>query len=144
MNEFKIEHKNPDGLFSPKVFSQMITVSGNARTIYIGGQNATNANGELIGQGDLELQTKQILKNIEIILASEEASFENLIKLNIYLLNGCNPHIGLKAFQEYIGEMQKPPLITVLFVSGFARPNCLIEIDGIAAVENDGGTSHLL
>ncbi|WCN39260.1 RidA family protein [Aneurinibacillus uraniidurans] len=136
MTDFKVEHKNPDFLFSSKIFSQMITVSGNAKTIYIGGQNATNAEGELVGQDDLELQTKQILKNIEIILASEQASFKDLIKLNIYLLNGCNPQIGLKAFQESIGVMENPPLITVLFVSGFARPGCLIEIDGIAAVES--------
>lgn len=137
MSEFKMEHKNPEGLFSTKVFTQMITVSGNARTIYIGGQNASNEKGELVGQDDLELQTRQVLKNIKIILTSEHAGFNNLIKLNIYLLNGCDPRIGLKAFQEYAGELQNPPLITVLFVSGFARPGCLIEIDGIAAVEND-------
>jgi enamine deaminase RidA (YjgF/YER057c/UK114 family) len=93
--------------------------------------------GELVGQGDLESQTRQVLKNIDIILASENADFKNLIKLNIYLLSGCDPRIGLKAFQEYVGKMQNPPLITVLFVSGFAHPGCLIEIDGIAAVDND-------
>lgn len=137
MSEFKMEHKNPNGLFSSKVFTQMITVSGNPKTIYIGGQNAVNEKGELVGKEDLELQTRQALKNIEIILTSENADYKNLIKLNIYLLNGCDPRIGLKAFQEYVGDMEKPPLITVLFVAGFARPGCLIEIDGIAAVEND-------
>ncbi|KPU43515.1 putative aminoacrylate peracid reductase RutC [Oxobacter pfennigii] len=137
MSEFKMKHNNPEGLFSSKVFTQMITVSGNAKTIYIGGQNAVNENGELVGQDDLELQTRQTLKNIGVILASEHASFKNLIKLNIYLLNGCDPRVGLEAFQEYAGEMKNPPLITVLFVAGLARPGCLIEIDGIAAVEND-------
>lgn len=44
MTDFKIEHKNPDGLFSSKAFSQAITVSGKAKTIYIGGQNAINSN----------------------------------------------------------------------------------------------------
>lgn len=44
----------------------MITVSGNAKTIYIGGQNAANEKGELVGQDNLELQTRQVLKNIEI------------------------------------------------------------------------------
>ena len=136
MSGYKMEHKNPEGLFSSKFFTQMITVSGNAKTIYIGGQNAANEKGELVGQDDLEPQTRQALKNIQIILASEHASFKNLVKLNIYLLNGCDPRIGLKAFQDYVGDMQNPPLITVLFVSGFARPDCLIEIDGIAVVED--------
>ncbi|WP_454055550.1 RidA family protein [Clostridium sp. Marseille-Q7071] len=58
--------------------------------MYIGGQNATNSKGELIGVGDLELQTKQALNNIVTILASENASFANLVKLNIYLFSGCD------------------------------------------------------
>ncbi len=136
MAGFKLEHKNPDGLFSSKVFSQMITVRGNAKTIYIGGQNAINANGELVGQDDLGLQTKQVLKNIGTILSSENASFTDLVKLNIYLLNGSSPQVGLKAFQEVVGMLENQPLITVLFVSGFAQPSCLIEIDGIAVVED--------
>jgi enamine deaminase RidA (YjgF/YER057c/UK114 family) len=136
MSVFKIEHKNPDGLFKSKAFSQAITVSGKAKTIYIGGQNAINSAGELIGAGDLYLQTKQALHNIATILASENATFDNLIKLNIYLVNGSDPSIGYKAFQEVAGILDNPPLVTVLFVSEFARPFCLLEIDGIAVVED--------
>lgn len=35
-------------------------------------------------------------------------------KLNIYLVDGCDPALGLKVFKETIGELKKPPLITVL------------------------------
>ncbi len=136
MGGFKMEHKNPEGLFVSKAFSQAITVSGKAKTIYIGGQNATNSKGELIGAGDLELQTKQALSNISIILATENASFADLVKLNIYLLSGCDPRTGFKAFQEVVGLLEKPPLVTVLFVAEFARPGCLLEIDGIAVIED--------
>jgi len=136
MSIFKVEHKNPEGLFLSKAFSQAITVSGKAKTIYIGGQNAINSAGDLIGAGDLELQTKQALNNIATILASENASFANLVKLNIYLLRGSDPRIGYKAFQEVAGLLDNPPLVTVLFVSEFARPSCLLEIDGIAVIED--------
>jgi len=44
---------------------QVVTVSGNAKTIYIGGQNAINSEGQLIGRDNLELQTKQVLENIK-------------------------------------------------------------------------------
>ena len=136
MSVFKVEHNNPEGLFVSSAFTQAITVSGNAKTIYISGQNATNSNGELIGTGDLELQTKQALNNIATILASENASFADLVKLNIYLLNGCDPRVGYQAFQEVVGLLDKPPLVTVLIVAGFARPGCLVEIDGIAVIED--------
>ncbi|MFS0838726.1 RidA family protein [Paenibacillus sp. 1P03SA] len=136
MSTFRMEHKNPDGLFVSKAFSQAITVSGNAKTIYIGGQNAINSAGELIGADNLELQTKQALNNIALILASEKATFANLVKLNIYLVSGSDPKIGYKAFQEVAGTLERPPLVTVLFVSKFARPSCLLEIDGIAVIED--------
>lgn len=137
MSRLRVEHKNPAGLFASRAFSQAVTVSGNAKTIYIGGQNAIDSEGRLVGQGDLELQTKQVLKNIETILASENAGFADLIKLNIHLLNGCDPQIGYKAFQESVGVLEKPPLVTVLFVAAFANPSYLVEIDGIAVVEDE-------
>ncbi|WP_025690887.1 RidA family protein [Paenibacillus zanthoxyli] len=137
MPTFKMKHINPEGLFKSKAFSQAITVTGKAKTIYIGGQNAINSKGELIGVGDLELQTKQALHNIKTILATENASFANLVKLNIYLVSGSDPLIGYKVFQEMAGSLDNPPLVTVLFVSEFAsRPTCLLEIDGIAVIED--------
>ncbi|WP_339296743.1 RidA family protein [Paenibacillus sp. FSL W7-1279] len=85
-----------------------MTVSGRAKTIYIGGQNAINSKGELIGNDDLELQTKQALHNIKTILAAENASFADLVKLNIYLVNGSDPLIGYKALQEMAGSLDNP------------------------------------
>lgn len=137
MSVSKIDYKNPEGLYSSNIFTQSITVSGNVKTIYFGGQNAADETGALVGGKNLELQARQVLRNIELILASEKADFSNLIKLNIYLLNGCDPRIGLRVFEEYIHDLHNPPLITVLFVSGFSRHDCLVEIDGIAAVENE-------
>jgi len=61
-SRLKVKHSNPEGLFDSRVFSQVVTVSGNAKTIYIGGQNAINSEGQLIGRDNLELQTKQVLE----------------------------------------------------------------------------------
>ena len=135
MNKLIVKHSNPKGLFDSKIFSQMVTVSGSGKTLYIGGQNAINSEGELIGGDDLGLQTKQVLKNIEMALAAEEATFNDVIKLNIYLVDGYDPAVGLRAFQETIGAMDKPPLITVLKVAGLANPLYLIEIEAIAVIE---------
>ncbi|WP_306490275.1 RidA family protein [Acetivibrio thermocellus] len=118
-----------------KAYSQVVTVSGNGKTIYIGGQNAINSEGQLVGGDNFELQTKQALENIKIALASENATFNDVIKLNIYMVDGCDPAIGFKAFMETVGKLEKPPLITVLEVAGLANPLCLIEIDAIAVVE---------
>lgn len=72
MSEFKMEHKNPEGLFVSKAFSQAITVSGRAKTIYIGGQNATNSKGEIVGAGDLEFARPACLLEIDGIAVIED------------------------------------------------------------------------
>lgn len=89
----------------------------------------------MVGGDNFELQTKQALENIKIALASENATFHDVIKLNIYMVDGCDPAVGLKAFKETVGELENHPLITVLKVAGLANPLCLIEIDAIAVVE---------
>ena len=136
MSNFQMEHIRPDGLFKSPVYSQAITVRGNSKTIYIGGQDSVNAKGEIVGKDDLAAQTRQIIDNIGVILAAEKASFKDLVKLNIYMVQGVDPRVGLRAFQESVGALENPPLVTGLFVAGLARPEFLIEIDGIAVVED--------
>jgi len=135
MSRLTVKRSNPKGLFDSRIYSQVVTVSGKGKTIYIGGQNAINAEGQVIGEGDFELQTKQALENIKIALASEKATFKDVIKLNIYMVEGCDPAVGLKAFKETVGELENPPTITVLKVAGLANPLYLIEIEAIAVVE---------
>jgi len=130
-----VKHSNPEGLFRSRAYSQVVTVSGSGKMIFIGGQNAIDAEGRLVGHDDFELQTKQTLENIKIALDSENATFNDVIKLNIYMVDGCDPAVGFKAFRETVGDLETPPLITVLKVAGLANPAYLVEIDAIAVVE---------
>lgn len=100
MGRLKVKHSNPKGLHDSKFYSQVVTVSGHGKTIYIGGQNAINAEGQLIGKDDLELQTKQVLKNIETALSSENATFKDIIKFNIYLVEECVRQLDLRNFRK--------------------------------------------
>jgi enamine deaminase RidA (YjgF/YER057c/UK114 family) len=138
MSAFQVAFRNPDGLFTPRAFSQAATVTGKAKTIYIGGQNAVDADGHLVGRDDLAAQTRQVLKNIETILVSEGATFQDLVKLNVYLVQGADVRVGFEAFQEMVGPMAHMPLVTVLFVAGLGISAALVEIDGIAVVEDRG------
>lgn len=121
-------------MFKPQGYSHAIVVGGNYRTLYIGGQNAINENGELIGKNDLKKQTEQVLINIEKILNEAGANFENIIKFNIYIRQGENPLEGFQAFQQKWGTIQRFPTITVVFVSGLSHPDWLVEIDAVAVI----------
>lgn len=130
----KIDYINPENMVKPRGYSHAISVTGNHQTIYLGGQNAVDENGALVGKDSLKIQTEQVLTNIEKILEESGAEFENVVKFNIYLVPGQNPQEGFRAFQEKWGDNPNSPIITVLFVAGLGNPDWLVEIDAMAVI----------
>lgn len=130
----KIKHINPDTLMKNPAFSQIVVTEGKGKTVYISGQNAVNTNHEIIGKGDIQAQTKQVMENIRVALKECEADFDNIVKINIHMVQGQNLLSAFQSSQSYIGTALKPPAITVLIVTGLANPDFLIEIDAIAFI----------
>lgn len=132
-----VQYINPDGLFKNPAFSQIVTTQGNGKTIYIGGQDAVNEKGEIVGKGDVAEQTDQVMKNIQTALAASGATFDNLVKLTIHIVHGQDIRIGFQASQKYLGGLKNPPAITGFFVSALAHPDFLVEVDAIAFVAEE-------
>jgi len=130
----KIDFINPDDLLKNPAFSQIAITKGSGNTIYIGGQNAITKDLEIIGKGDMKAQATQILKNLQNALKAADATFANIIKWNIYILQGQNIQPALEVFQNEMKTMSHPPLITGVFVAGLANPEFLLEIEAIAVV----------
>jgi enamine deaminase RidA (YjgF/YER057c/UK114 family) len=133
----KIKGINPDALMKNPSFSQIVVTEGNGKTIYIGGQNAVNTNREIIGKGNIQEQTKQVMDNIKIALNACTASFDNIVKMNIHILQGQNVYAAYQESQKYLSSVSTPPAITVLIVAGLANPDFLIEIDAIAFIPEE-------
>lgn len=134
MPDGHVEFISPDGLVKSPAFSHAAIVSGNVKTVYVGGQDAVDASGNVVGKGDLGLQTEQVLKNIQVILEAAGARPEHVVKWTIYILQGQSPQAGFEAFQRVWGAPPVPPLVTVVFVAGLGHPDWLVEIDAIAVV----------
>lgn len=90
---------NPNDMLKPRGYSHTVSVSGNRQMIYISGQNAIDENGNIVGKGDLKKQTEQVLSNIEKILRDANGKLENIVKFDIYILQGQNPMDGFHAIQ---------------------------------------------
>src|SRR5215208_5636848 len=103
----EIQYINPDGLPKNPAFTNVVTVTGPVKTIYVGGQDAVDASGTIVGKGDLKAQTEQILK------------------WNIYVVQGQPLQEGFEAFQRIWGDRPNPPAITGMFVAGLAHPDFL-------------------
>jgi enamine deaminase RidA (YjgF/YER057c/UK114 family) len=129
-----IRHINPDGLIKNPAFTQVVTVSGPGKTIYIGAQNAVDGDRNIVGKGDIAAQTEQILKNIDICLAAAGARKENLISWNIYVAEGNDMTPAFEVGMKWWGQNPNPPLNNVMTVSGFVPADFLISIEAIAWV----------
>ena len=129
-----VQHLNPETLHHNPAFTQAVAVSGAVKTVYVGGQNAVDTSGKIVGQGDIAAQTEQVMQNIQAALAAGGASLEHVIKWNIYLVQGQPLQPGFEVFQRVWNRRPNPPAITMAFVAGLANPDFLIEIDAIAVV----------
>lgn len=129
-----VQHLNPETLHKNPAFTQAVAVTGPARTIYIGGQDAVDVDGNIVGKGDLAAQTRQVLKNLRHVLDAAGARPEHIIKWNVYLVQGQSLQAGFAAFQEFWGQQPNPPAITGIFVAGLAHLDFLVEMDAIAVV----------
>jgi hypothetical protein len=49
-----VQHLNPDGLHKNPAYSWAIVVTGNVKTVHVGGQNAVDSSGEIVGKGDIK------------------------------------------------------------------------------------------
>ncbi len=130
----QVQYLNPDDLNKNPAFTNVVVVSGSVKTVYVGGQDAVDAEGNIIGVGDLKVQTEQVLKNIQVALAAGGAQIEHIVKWNLYIVEGQPLQVGFEAFQRFWGNRPNPPAITGVFVSGLAHPDFLVEMDAIAVV----------
>ncbi len=107
------------------------------RLVYVAGQVALDADGNLVGPGDAAAQTRQILTNIGHILAAAGANFNNVVEFTTYV-------VGRPSIQKFIdGRNDVYPTLypngdyppnTLLVVDGLVREDFLVEIKAVAAV----------
>jgi enamine deaminase RidA (YjgF/YER057c/UK114 family) len=130
----EVVYINPEGLHKNPAYSQLVITKGPMKTIYVGGQNATNKEGQLVGKGNIKAQAVQTLSNLKIALTAGGASLSNVIKWNVYIVEGHNARVAFEALQEDLQKMPHPPAITGVYVAALAQPNYLLEMDAVAVV----------
>ncbi|MCL4510247.1 MAG: RidA family protein [Bacteroidetes bacterium] len=130
----QVQHINPDVLSKNPAFTNVISVTGNVKMVYIGGQDAVDASGTIVGKGNIKQQTEQVFSNLQAALKAGGAELEHVIKWNIYIVQGQPIQPAFEVFQSVWGRRPNPPAISVMFVFGLANPDFLVEMDAIAVV----------
>lgn len=137
--ELTVTHLNPQGMHANPAYSQAVTVSGNAKTIYIGGQNAVDAEGKIVGAGDMAAQTEQIFVNLETVLGAAGATLHDVVKWTVFVVQGHDFMPGFAVFQHKWGTSAEPPIVTAAIVAALAHPDFLVEIEAVAVVPVEAG-----
>jgi enamine deaminase RidA (YjgF/YER057c/UK114 family) len=130
---------NPAGLYDSVAYGfSHATLQEGGRTLHLAGQVAWNAQAELVGPGDLAVQTRQALANLKAVLAEVGATPANIVRLRTYVVDHTPDKLGpvlgeIGAFYE--GSVPAPN--TFIGVAALALPDFLIEIEATAVVGLD-------
>ena len=100
--------------------------------LFISGQVALDETGAVVGKGDIRLQTEQVMKNLQKILRAADATFDDIIKIRIHLLNLDDRAVFHEVRKKYFKE--NLPVSTLVIVNSLVDKNLLVEVEAIACL----------
>ncbi len=101
--------------------------------LFISGIVSLDKDGNVLGEGDAAEQTRVILEYMQSLLRMNRATFEDVVKVTVYLTNmDDRPRIN-PIRQRYFGAAR--PASTLVEVSKLVKPGLLVEIDAVAVLE---------
>jgi enamine deaminase RidA (YjgF/YER057c/UK114 family) len=127
-----MKRSNPASLHKPFGYTHVVEAAPR-RTIYISGQVAFDQAGNLVGANDLKAQTGQVFENLQAALESAGASFDQVAKITIFMVDASQIQTYRDVRDRYLKD--RLPASTLVQVVRLARPEWLIEIEAIAVVE---------
>jgi enamine deaminase RidA (YjgF/YER057c/UK114 family) len=126
---------NPPGLVAPRGFNHGILTTG-GRLLFLAGQDATGADGQIVAPGDLVAQFTQALSNLTTVVEAAGGKAEHVVRLTIYVKNRDDYVAKLKplgeVYRSHFGGYY--PAMALFEVSGFFQPDALVEIEGITVL----------
>jgi reactive intermediate/imine deaminase len=123
----EIQRINPDGMTQPTGYSHVVRHNN---LLFLSGQVSVDAEGNVVGEGDMNAQLRQVLENMKIALASQGADFSNIVRVTIYTTDMDALLKTGDISREYWTD--GTPANTVVQVERLARPAFLIEIESTA------------
>ena len=129
---------NPQGL--PKVdFHRQVSIATGSRLVFMAGQVAWDAEGTLVGVGDLAAQVEQCYLNVGAALAEVGGSFADIAKLTIYVAGWTVDKMPLveKGRAQACAKLGVATLApgTLIGVAALYVPEILVEVEAIAVLD---------
>jgi len=112
-----------------------VVVTRPGKLIYLSGQVGNDTSGQILGRGDLKVQTEQVFANLKAALAAAGATFDDVVKINWYVKDYKPEYLPmLRDIRNKYVNKENPPASTLVGVQSLFREECLIEVEAIAVV----------
>lgn len=103
------------------------------RTIYVSGQVAFDADGNVVGEGDIKAQTETVLEHVKTVVEEAGGGMEDIVKVTVFITDmGLYNEIH-EVRRRYFEEPY--PASSMVEVSALIDPRLLIEIEAIAVIQ---------
>jgi enamine deaminase RidA (YjgF/YER057c/UK114 family) len=89
--------------------------------------------GKLVGGADFRAQATQVFENMKVALGVSGATFNDVVKLNVYLTDIRQAPVFREVRDQYV-NLANPPVSTAVEVRRLVREEWLIEMDAIAVL----------
>lgn len=134
-NNPNLHLSNPAHLHKPTGYSHVAEITS-GKLIYISGQVALDASGNIVGEGNYRAQIEQVFRNLKTALESAGGTFQNVVKLNYYIVDTVESaeFFAYREVRDRYLDTANPPVATVIVIRRLFRPEFLIEIEGVAVV----------
>ena len=123
---------NPDTMHRPTGYTHVVEVTA-GRPVYVAGQVAIDPAGEVVGVGDIRAQARQVFENLRMALQAVGAGFDQVVKLNFYLVDATQLPAVREVRDEYV-DTRQPPASTAVEVRRLVREDLLIEVEAVAVI----------
>ena len=125
-----------EGLAPGTGYSHAVVTTG--RTVYVSGQVALDADGALVGGGDVGAQTTQCLANLGRVLDALGATWADVAKIGWYVLDASQVQAVRDArdavLRPALGDLPNPAS-TLVQVAALVRPDLLVEVEAVVALQ---------
>lgn len=125
------EMYQPDGIYKPATYDHAMR-AGN--TLYVAGQVARDAQGQLVAPGDAAGQARQVYHNLGVVLKAAGADWRNVVKITTFLVDRNDSAAVTAVRLEHFGDHRPPH--TGLIIAGLGSPEIRLEVEVIAVLED--------
>ena len=112
-------------------YAHAIEVPESAKTMFIAGQVGIDVDGNV--PADFAAQADLAWRNLMAILEFNGMRMKDVVKITHFLTDAADIPAYNEVRSKYLGEER--PASTLLIVAGLARPDLLVEVEMVAAIQ---------